>query len=150
MAQFFTKYIDENTVLPVRELTSSVFLIAIKDGKILAIQNERGWDIPGGHVEEGESVLEGLVREVQEEGGATFQNEKLLALIESDDEGKYKDKVMLVYMADNFELGEFVPSEDAFGREEVEIEEFIKRYSQSHSALDLIDMVHRAKELLNK
>ncbi|MEK7588978.1 MAG: NUDIX domain-containing protein [Patescibacteria group bacterium] len=150
MAQFFTKYIDENTVLPVRELTSSVFLIAIKDGKILAIQNERGWDIPGGHVEEGESVLEGLVREVQEEGGATFQNEKLLALIESDDEGKYKDKVMLVYMADNFELGEFVPSEDAFGREEVEIEEFIKRYSQSHSGLDLIDMVHRAKELLNK
>ena len=80
MTQFFIKYIDESYVLPERELTSAVFLIAIKGTKILAIENEKGWDIPGGHLEEGETIREGLVREVQEEGGASFEGEKILLL----------------------------------------------------------------------
>lgn len=151
MSQFFVKYTDENTILPERRLQSAVFLIAIRNGvEMLAIENERGWDIPGGHLEGDETTHEGLVREVLEEGGATFENEKLLAIIESDTQGKYKDKVMLVYYADNFELGEFTPSEDAFSREVIEVDEFIKRYSQSHAGLDLINMVRQAQELLGK
>lgn len=149
MSQFFVKYIDENYVLPERELISSVFLLAIKDTKILAIENERGWDMPGGHLEEGETIREGLVREVEEEGGASFEGEKIMALIESSTQGIYKDKVMLVYMTDDFELGKFTPSEDALSREMIEVEEFIKRYKQNHLGLNLIDMVLRAQELLN-
>ncbi len=151
MPQYFVKYANENTVLPERRLQSAAFLIAIKNSKeMLAIENERGWDIPGGHLEGDETVHEGLVREVLEEGGATFENEKLLAIIESDNQDKYKDKVMLIYYADNFELGEFTPSEDAFSREVIEVEEFIKRYDQSHAGLDLINMVRKTQELLDK
>ena len=150
MTQFFIKYIDESYVLPERELTSAVFLIAIKGTKILAIENEKGWDIPGGHLEEGETIREGLVREVQEEGGASFEGEKIFALIESSDRDVYKYKVMLVYVADNFELGEFTPSEDAINREVIEVSEFVKRYKKTYSNLDLVNMVLHAQELLNK
>lgn len=40
---------------PADPVVSAVFLIAIRDDRILAIRNERGWDVPGGHVEPGES-----------------------------------------------------------------------------------------------
>jgi len=32
--------------------------------KIFAIKNDRGWDIPGGHLESDETPKEGLIREV--------------------------------------------------------------------------------------
>ena len=145
---FFTKYTNENTILPDRELISAVFLIAIMNTKILAIKNDRGWDIPGGHLEGDETPKEGLIREVLEEGGATFSSEKLFAIIESDNQGKYKDKVMLIYVADNFELGVFASSEDAISREVIEITEFVKRYSQSNASLDLKEMILSAQKYL--
>lgn len=145
MTKFFTKYVNKDTVLPSNELVSSVFLIALKGSKILAIKNERGWDIPGGHVEEGETPEEALIREVQEEAGASFSDTKLLAIVESDDEEKYKDKVMFVYVTDNFTLGEFTPSEDAFDREVIEIEDFLQRYGDT---FDFMKMIIHTKELI--
>ena len=142
MAKFFTKYINKDTILPKDESVSSVFLIAFEESKILAIKNERGWDIPGGHVESGETLEEALIREVKEESGASFCNAKLLAIVESDDEDIYKDKVMLVYTTNNFELGEFIPSEDAFDREVVEIKEFLQRYKDHFDFTELISHVH--------
>ena len=145
MTKFSTKYVNKNTVLPKTELISSVFLLALKGSKILAIKNERGWDIPGGHVEEGETPRESLIREVQEEAGATFSNEKLLAIVESDDEEKYKDKIMLVYVTDDFTLGEFKQSEDAFDRDVIEVENFLQRYKDH---FDFTEMIVKARELL--
>lgn len=49
---------------PAREPVSAVFLLAIKGDTILAVRNERGWDIPGGHVEPGESYPGALAREL--------------------------------------------------------------------------------------
>lgn len=145
MTKFFTKYVNKDTVLPSNELVSSVFLIALKNSKILAIKNERGWDIPGGHVEEGETPEEALIREVQEEAGANFTDAKLLAIVESDNEEKYKNKFMLVYTTENFTLGEFIPSEDAFDREVMEIEDFLQRYKDH---FDFTEMIIYAKELI--
>lgn len=142
MSEYFVKYVNENTVLPKKELHSAVFLLAIKGTKILTIKNERGWDIPGGHIEEGEDCIEALIREVQEEAGATFSDPKLLAIVESDTQGKYKDKVMFIYTTDIFELGEFIPSEDAIDREIIEIEEFLKRYKD---AFNFREIIERAK-----
>ena len=147
MTKFFTKYVDKNTVIPNTDLISSVFLLALKDSKILAIKNEHGWDIPGGHVEEGETPEEALIREIQEEAGASFLDAKLLAVAESDDEEKYKDKVMLVYTTDNFILGEFTPSEDSFDREVIEVEDFLLRYKDH---FDFTEMIIRAKQVFKK
>jgi len=144
MTKFFTKYVNKNTVLPQDESISSVFLIALQGSKILAIKNERGWDIPGGHVEKGETPKEALIREVQEEAGVSFSDSKILAIVESDDEEKYKNKAMLVYTTNNFILGEFNISEDAFDREVIEIDDFLQRYKDR---FDFTEMIKKAKEL---
>jgi ADP-ribose pyrophosphatase YjhB (NUDIX family) len=41
------------------------------DGKIALVQTERGWEIPGGHIEDGEDLSTCLKRELFEEVGAT-------------------------------------------------------------------------------
>lgn len=145
MSQFFITYVDEKTILPKKELLSAVFLIAIDGDQILAIENDRGWEIPGGHIEKGETHEEALVREVQEEAGASFSDAKLFSIIGSDNQDKYKDTVMLVYITTNFKLGKFNPSEDAFNREVIEIEEFSKRYA---GRLDFNELISRAHKLL--
>ncbi len=145
MSKFFIKYIDKNTDLPKKELVSAVHLLAINGSKILGIRNERGWNIPGGHVEQGETLEEALVREVQEEAGASFSDAKPLAIIESDNQDKYKGKVMLVYATKNFELGKFTPSEDAFEREIIETKEFLERHKD---VIDFAELILRAKSLI--
>ncbi len=150
---YFIKYTDENTVFPKKELLSAVFLVALDGLRILAIQNERGWEIPGGHIEAGETHEEALVREVAEEAGATFSDAKLLAIIESSNQDIYKDKVMLIYATKNFKLGEFTPSEDAFEREVIEIEEFLNRYKEGTSndvkhIMDFPEIIARAQKLI--
>ncbi len=138
MTNYHITYITDETVLPEPELVSAVFLIAFNDSKILAVENDRGWDIPGGHIEHGELPEEALIREVQEEAGATFSNAKLFAMLSSDDQDKYKDKVMFMYTANNFTLGTFTPSEDAFNREVVEVREFFERYTGTSEMSTLV------------
>lgn len=88
-----------------------------------------------------------MIREVKEESGATFSNERLLAIIESDNQDIYKDKVMLIYATEYFTLGEFTPNEDAFDREIIEIEEFLQKYNGS---INLNELVSKAQDLISK
>lgn len=61
--------------LPPRELATAVFCIATYDNKlVLAEHANRGWEIPGGHIEEGEILEDAIRREVLEETGASIQN----------------------------------------------------------------------------
>lgn len=145
MTKFFIKYVNETTIPPKQESISSVFLLAIQGSKILAIKNDRGWETPGGHVEEGETSEETLIREVREEAGAIFSNPKLLAIIESDDQEKYKDKVMLVYATNDFTLQEFIPSEDAFERKIVEVKVFLQRHK---GVINFNELISRAQDLV--
>ncbi|USN54576.1 MAG: NUDIX domain-containing protein [Candidatus Peribacteria bacterium] len=58
---------------------SASFVFAIKDGKILATLNERGWDILGGFGETRDvDPVETAMREVFEEGGAEVTREHLI------------------------------------------------------------------------
>jgi 8-oxo-dGTP pyrophosphatase MutT (NUDIX family) len=57
--------------MPSRELCTAIICIALVDNgdKVVLAKNERGWELLGGHIEEGESIEEALHREAEEEGG---------------------------------------------------------------------------------
>lgn len=66
--------------LPTDAPITAAYVLAQQEGKVLiARHRERGWDIPGGHVEANESPEAAALREAFEETGATVQNLRLLA-----------------------------------------------------------------------
>jgi len=53
-----------------QSITSTVVLVASTTGELLLTQvGSRGWDVPGGHLELGESPLQAATRELVEETG---------------------------------------------------------------------------------
>ncbi|MCM1046840.1 MAG: NUDIX domain-containing protein [Clostridiales bacterium] len=55
--------------------------LVFKDDKVLLIRSKkRGWEIPGGVVEQGEAILDGLKREIFEESGIIAKPEKLVGI----------------------------------------------------------------------
>lgn len=54
---------------PPIELVTSIHGFCFKDEKVMLVDlNHRGWDIPGGHLEQGETLAQCFKREVMEEG----------------------------------------------------------------------------------
>ncbi len=60
-----------------------------------------GYAFPGGHIEEGESLVESVIREVYEETGLTITNPKLVAVKDwpQDEGGRY---IVFCYKATEF------------------------------------------------
>lgn len=122
--KYTSRLLENNEKPPLRENVSAVFLVAFQDGKVLSIQNERGWDIPGGHLEGEEEPFEALQREVLEEAGAVVDHAKPYAVLSSST----SPKVMLFFASNSIKLVEFVPSEDALARDLLSQEELLSRY----------------------
>jgi 8-oxo-dGTP pyrophosphatase MutT (NUDIX family) len=118
------RLLEKNEKPPLRENISAVFLVAFQDGKVLSIQNERGWDIPGGHLEGEEEPFIALQREVLEEAGAVVNSAKPYAVLSSST----SPKVMLFFASNSIKLFEFIPSEDALSRDLLSKEELLNRY----------------------
>lgn len=69
----------------------------------------RGYTLPGGHVEAGESIVDAVVREMQEETGLTVLNPRLCGVKQfPTKEGRY---IVFLFRADQFD-GEVVSSEE--------------------------------------
>ncbi|GGT22040.1 NUDIX hydrolase [Nonomuraea spiralis] len=66
-----------SSALPPADRTTSAFAFVSDDtGRTLLTRVDRvgrGWDVPGGHLEAGESATEAVVRELQEETGLLLE-----------------------------------------------------------------------------
>ncbi|MFH1187239.1 MAG: NUDIX hydrolase [bacterium] len=143
-AIFNLEILPDTSSAPADKNVSAVFLIAFNDDGILCGRNERGWDIPGGHLDEGESSLTALIREIREEGGSTFINAIPYAVLTSSSH----EKVMLFFAANNFSLVEFTPSEDTFERKIFGADEFLKLYYGDKSLM--AKLIEEAKKAVGK
>lgn len=72
----------ENWELPVH-LISACGLVR-KDGLVLLVRNpKRGWEMPGGTVEQGETITDALRREIYEESGIRCEPERLTGVYQN-------------------------------------------------------------------
>ncbi len=61
--------------------------VVVEDGKLLMVQRGKEpakgrWSVPGGHVEDGEYIVDALQREVREETGLEIEPGELLGIFE--------------------------------------------------------------------
>lgn len=69
----------------------------------------KGYTLPGGHIEPGESIVEAVIREMKEETGLTIKNPRLCGVKQFPiDGGRY---IVFLFETDQFE-GELADSEE--------------------------------------
>ena len=114
-------------------------LISHSNGKVLLIRGpRRGWEFPGGQVEEGENLIEAFQREIQEESGVTASIGPLV--------GVYSNVKSPTKLAFGF-LGDYVSGELTTSDESLETE-----WVARHAALQRVSnpvIYDRMKDMLD-
>ena len=116
------------------ELTN---MCLICDGNKVLIQEKvgtKGLVFPGGHVEEGESLLESVVREMKEETGLTIENPKVCGFKDwiQEDGTRY---IVLLYKTHKF-TGELKSSDEG------------RVFWIDRADIDRVNLIWNMKELL--
>lgn len=116
------------------ELTN---MCLICDGNKVLVQEKvgtKGLVFPGGHVEEGESLLESVVREMKEETGLTIENPKVCGFKDwiQEDGTRY---VVLLYKTHKF-TGELKSSDEG------------RVFWIDRADIDRVNLIWNMKELL--
>lgn len=104
-------------------------------GQVVLTKNGRGWDNPGGHLEEGETVLDALHREIEEEIAGRIVGEPVLIghrytnTIRSHALSyRWPKKAALPIYFAFVELGDFTPQFEVTDRTVTELERAIEIY----------------------
>ncbi len=64
-----------------KHILAAACLVRRDDGLVAMVRTQRrGWECPGGQIEEGEDVISGLQREVLEETGLTIEVDRLVGV----------------------------------------------------------------------
>lgn len=117
---------------------SQVSAFCIYQGKLVIVRNKRGWTIPGGHPENGETIDTALERELEEEADIKKGFEaKIIGWMKVSDplndgrEGKESAQIRFLVVTN--ELPEFVPDDEIFERKLINIDEFDQYISWASS-----------------
>jgi 8-oxo-dGTP pyrophosphatase MutT (NUDIX family) len=111
--------------LPDEQLVTGAFVLAFMGEElVLTHLKNRGWDIPGGHPEQGESPDEAMRRELYEETGAIighygilgYEKIRLLGPRPENYKYPYPDSYMAFYWAAVSRLDDIPSSEETYGR----------------------------------
>ena len=70
--------------MPPKHIVSAAAIVRNDYGDILLIKGpRRGWEMPGGQVEEGESLSQAVIREVKEESGIDIEVNKFCGIYQN-------------------------------------------------------------------
>lgn len=70
----------ESANIPSIQGCTAAYCVALDaDNRVVLVQENRGWGLPGGHVEDGESIVQTLERECLEEAGLIVKQPILFA-----------------------------------------------------------------------
>ena len=65
---------QSNSIPHPEKITAVIGIVLDSTNKIFLTKNARWWDLPGGHIEAGESIEQALKREVSEEAGTNIRD----------------------------------------------------------------------------
>jgi 8-oxo-dGTP diphosphatase len=131
---------DKNAILVTQKI-----IVINNEGKILALRRSAtdpakplSWDLPGGLVDAGENIVEGILREVSEEAGIKVERPKLLDVFDyTSEQGTYlicigyvaraiTSDVILSYEHDQYE---WITKEELLKRDmKMHIKELVKKF----------------------
>ena len=103
------------------DVSAVIALVLDENRKLLVVKNQRGWDFPGGHVEQNETPEAALHREVLEEAYAKIRNPRLFM-------SASLERSMLFYVAEIAELLHFRAEHETTARTLMEPAEFLAAY----------------------
>lgn len=90
--------------------------VVLRNDNILLVEqnvdNARDWSLPGGGLEEGETLEDGIVRELIEETGITVKVKELLYLCDYIRNDRHVVHMTFLAEAPNYEIGETTPGLD--------------------------------------
>ena len=143
------KLLSADTCVPFEKVTSVSVVPFLDKNTIIAVQNKRGLDIPGGHVQEGETAPEQTAkRESMEEAFIELENLRLSHVIESNYYGTKPEDFtyMLIYAAQVKTLLPFQKNAETSARLEISVRQFTEDYP--HDFIDISEIIKTAQRLV--
>ncbi|MDE0020179.1 MAG: NUDIX hydrolase [Candidatus Poribacteria bacterium] len=121
-----------------RHIVAVSALILDPNGRILLIKSpRRGWEFPGGQVEEGENLIEALKREIKEEAGVEAEVGQLAGVYSNI---KPPAKVIFGFLAE-YASGELSTSDESLETRWFDREEALSQIANPAVRDRLIDML---------
>ena len=117
---------NEKNFEPGNDLDMSVKAVVHRNVLVLLLKNKKGWDLPGGHVRQGENKISALMREIFEETGINVSNVQDLNMTHGN-----KHFFTCEFLTDDIILSDEHQEYGFFNLEEVEqLEDLSEKYKK--------------------
>ena len=131
-----THALQASSPIPDLKLTTVCAFLRVKEepNKLVIIKNERGYDVPGGHIEHDESPVAALYREIKEEASATLDSPTPCWVLSSD--YNLKQTTGILFFKSYCTLNNFQPNQEISERKLLQPEEFLACYHDNKKLME--------------